>query len=260
MTDATGQARVLVVEDEQDLASLVQVNLELAGYEALLAGDGAEGLAYARRAKPDLILLDVMMPVLDGWQVLRALKEEADLVDIPVIMLTALGEERDIIRGHLQGAVRYLTKPFEMRALLGAIEEALREPTPEERLAQRERIKRLLTRLAELDSGRQNADLVQVSSLEPVPAPSAASRPMPNDAERARLYALTDKQRHIADAFARGRSARDLAEELGVSRSNVYATRKRIGRKLGVHPDDVPKEARRLGLGVDAEGSDGEQA
>lgn len=248
MSDTAEKARVLVVEDEQDLASLVQVNLELAGYEALLAGDGAEGLAYARRAKPDLILLDVMMPVLDGWQVLRALKEEPELNDIPVIMLTALGEERDIIRGHLQGAVRYLTKPFEMRALLGAIEEGLREPSDEERTERRERIKRLLTRLAELDSGRQNADRVQVSSLEPVPANAPAAPPEPNEAERARIYALTEKQRYIAEQFAKGRSARDLAEELDVSRSNVYATRKRIARKLGVHPDDVPNEARRLGL------------
>jgi DNA-binding response OmpR family regulator len=248
LSDGTQRSRVLIVEDEQDLASLVQVNLELAGYEALLANDGAEGLAYARRTKPDLILLDVMMPVLDGWQVLRALKDEPDLQDIPVIMLTALGEERDIIRGNLQGALRYLTKPFEIRALLGAIEEGLREPTEAERLAQRGLIKGLLTRLAELESGRLNADRVQVSRLEPVTV--AATTPnAPTDAERARLYALTEKQRHIAEAFALGRSASDLAHELDVSRSNVYATRKRIARKLGVHPGDVPREARRLGLG-----------
>lgn len=250
VTEQSDKATVLVVEDERDLASLVQVNLELAGYETLLASDGAEGLAYARRATPDLILLDVMMPVLDGWQVLRALKEEEALLDIPVIMLTALGEERDVIRGHLQGAVRYLTKPFEMRALLAAIEDALREPTEEERKAHRERIKRLLTRLAELDSGRRNQDVVQVSRLEPVGTVTATPSPAP-EPDRTRLYALTEKQRYITEQFAKGRSARELADELDVSRSNVYATRKRIARKLGVHPDDVAQEARRLGLGRD---------
>lgn len=244
------KARILVVEDEADLASLVQVNLELAGYDPVIARDGAEGLAHVRREAPDLILLDVMMPVLDGWQVLRALKEEEEFVDIPVIMLTALGEERDIIRGHLQGAVEYLTKPFEMRALLSTIEAGLREQTPEERKVRRKKITRLLTRLAELDSGRQSNGAVQVSRLEPVPSAPAPSEP--NDAERARLYALTEKQRWIAEQFAIGRSARELAEELEVSRSNVYATRKRIARKLGVHPDTVADEARRLGLGGDA--------
>jgi DNA-binding response OmpR family regulator len=244
----TQRSRVLIIEDEQDLASLVQVNLELAGYEALLASDGAEGLAYARRTKPDLILLDVMMPVLDGWQVLRALKDEPGLQDIPVIMLTALGEERDIIRGNLQGALRYLTKPFEMRALLDAIEEGLREPTEAEQLAQQDSTKKLLTRLAELESGRQSADRVRVSRLEPVTVVTTMPN-APNDAERARVHALTEKQRHIAEAFALGRSASDLADELDVSRSNVYATRKRIARKLGVPPGNVPQEARRLGLG-----------
>ncbi len=247
------KARILVVEDEADLASLVQVNLELAGYDATIARDGAEGLAQVRRDPPDLVLLDVMMPVLDGWQVLRALKEEDQFQDIPVIMLTALGEERDIIRGHLQGAVEYLTKPFEMKALLAAIEDGLREQTDEERKERRKKITKLLTRLAELDSGRQASRAVQVSRLEPVPSTPAPSAP--NDAERARLYALTEKQRYIAEQFALGRSARDLAEELEVSRSNVYATRKRIARKLGVHPDAVADEARRLGLADSTERS-----
>ncbi len=249
MTEPDPKSTILVVEDETDLASLIQVNLDMAGYESVLAADGGQGLAHARASKPDLILLDVMMPVLDGWQVLRALKEDEELAEIPVIMLTALGEERDIIRGHLQGAIRYLTKPFEMRALLAAIEDGLREVTPEERKVRRQRITRLLTRLAELDSGRQAGGAVQVSRLEPVAAQAAPRRP--NDAERARLYALTEKQRYVAEQFALGRSARELADELDVSRSNVYATRKRIARKLGVHPDDVANEAKRLGLASD---------
>ncbi len=243
--------QILVIEDEEDLANLVQVNLELAGYGVEIANDGAEGLAKVRDRTPDLILLDVMMPVLDGWQVLRALKEDHTLRDVPVIMLTALSEERDIIRGHLQGAVRYVTKPFEMRALLAAVEEGLAPPTDEELGERRQKIKTLLQRLAELDSGRPAEQSVRWSKLETPPERKRAVAE-PSDADLGRVDQLTDKQRYIAEQMASGRSARDLAEELDVSRSNIYATRKRIARKLGVQPDDVPEEARRLGLDTNA--------
>jgi DNA-binding response OmpR family regulator len=243
--------RILVIEDEEDLAALVKVNLELAGYEVETARDGAAGLTSIRDAAPDLVLLDVMMPVLDGWSVLRAVKEDPALLDVPVVMLTALSEERDIIRGHLQGAVQYVTKPFEMRRLLAAVEEGLREPDDEERRQRRDRVRELLRRLAELDSGRSGEAQVRISNLERVPAP-APPAPDVTDSERARLRELTENQRYIAEQLASGRSARDLATELGVSRSNVYATRKRIARKLGVGPDDVADEARRLGLDEDA--------
>jgi CheY-like chemotaxis protein/DNA-binding CsgD family transcriptional regulator len=241
---------VLVIEDEQDLSHLVRVNLELAGYRVEAAYNGAEGLSKARQVAPALILLDVMMPVLDGWNVLRALKEDEQLRDVPVIMLTALSEERDLIRGHLQGAVRYVTKPFEMKQLLGAVESALQPETDEELAARRTKIRGLLQRLAELDSGRAaGANPVRLSRLEQ-PPPPPPTEPEPTNAERDRVNLLTDKQRYIADQLAGGRSARDLAAELGVSRSNVYATRKRVARKLSVSPDDVATEAKRLGLGA----------
>lgn len=243
------EKHILVVEDEADLASLVQVNLDLAGYAVTVARDGREGLARARDERPDLVLLDVMMPVLDGWQVLRAMKEDEALQDIPVVMLTALSEERDIIRGHLQGAVRYVPKPFEMRALLRAVEDGLREPDEEERAMRRTHVRGLLQRLAELDSGRSGESSVRFSRLEAPPAVRTA-RAEPTAADRSKLDQLTEKQRYIADQLAAGRSARDVAEELDVSRSNIYATRKRIARKLGVHPDGVAEEAQRLGLGA----------
>ena len=161
---------ILVVEDEADLASLVEVNLDLAGHRVSIARDGAEGLTMARREEPDLILLDVMMPVLDGWQVLRSLKEDDGLQDIPVVMLTALSEERDLIRGHLQGAVRYLTKPFEMRMLLKAVEDGLRTPDETELKERRAKVRLLLQRLAELDSGRAGGESpVRFSKLENPP-------------------------------------------------------------------------------------------
>jgi CheY-like chemotaxis protein/DNA-binding CsgD family transcriptional regulator len=242
----TEDRHVLVVEDEEDLAALVEVNLQLAGYRVSIARDGAEGLTSARTAGPDVILLDVMMPVLDGWQVLRALKEDPALQDIPVVMLTALSEERDLIRGHLQGAIQYVTKPFEMRQLLQAVEVALDTPDAAELAERRRHVRLLLQRLAELDSGRAGEPSVRLSRLERPPEPAPASTV--GDDDLARLERLTPKQRYIAAQLANGRSARDLADELGVSRSNVYATRKRIGRKLGVPADDVAVEARRLGL------------
>ncbi len=189
-----------------------------------------------------------MMPVLDGWGVLSRLEQDPGLDDLPVVMLTALSEERDLIRGHLQGAVRYVTKPFEMRSLLEAVEQALEEPTEEERAERRRKVRALLQRLAELDSGRSAGRPVRFSRLEKPPEPEPAA-PRISDVDRTRLNALTDKQRYIAEQLAAGRSARELAEELEVCRSNIYATRKRIGRKLGVGADEVAREARRLGLG-----------
>lgn len=243
----TDKAHILVVEDEEDLASLVEVNLRLSGYEVTTAGDGGAALEAVGQARPDLILLDVMMPVLDGWQVLRRLKEDEEFAEIPVVMLTALSEERDIIRGHLQGAVRYLTKPFEMKVLLRTVEEGLQEPDEAEIAARRDRIRALLQRLAELDSGRNPSRAkVSLSRLEKLPPKPDREPPEPTEQERERLASLTERQRYVAEELARGRSARELAKELDVSRSNIYATRKRIARKLGVTPDDVSDEVRRL--------------
>jgi DNA-binding response OmpR family regulator len=243
----TDKAHILVVEDEEDLASLVEVNLRLSGYDVSTAGDGGAALEAVSQDPPDLILLDVMMPVLDGWQVLRRLKEDEEFATIPVVMLTALSEERDIIRGHLQGAVRYLTKPFEMKVLLRTVEEGLREPDDTEIAARRDRIRALLQRLAELDSGRNpGSSNVSLSRLEKLPPKADPTPPEPTDQERERLASLTERQRYVAEELARGRSARELAKELDVSRSNIYATRKRIARKLGVTPDDVSDEIRRL--------------
>lgn len=249
MADAptAGTVRVLLVEDQDELAEVVTLNLKLAEFEIVRARDGAEGVELARGEDPDIVLLDVMMPVLDGWQVLRRLKEDERTREIPVIMLTALAEEHDLIQGHLQGAIRYITKPFEMTELVKTIREALAPPNEEELARRKERVRTLLQRLAELDSGRTvTGSEVRLSRLET--AKPRDPQPTTTEAERGRLAELTAKQRYLAAQLAAGRSARELAEELGVSRSNIYATRKRIARKLGIHPDHVAEEARRLGL------------
>ena len=114
---------VLVVEDDRNIAELLQMYLEKEGYAVTIAEDGGKGLSKFRAIKPDLVLLDVMMPVMDGWSVCRAIRAEAQT---PVIMLTAKGETDDKVAGLKQGADDYITKPFEMKEVLARIEAVLR--------------------------------------------------------------------------------------------------------------------------------------
>ena len=114
---------VLVVEDDRNIAELLQMYLEKEGYTVTVAADGGQGLSKFRTNKPDLVLLDVMMPVMDGWAVCRAIRAESQT---PVIMLTAKGETDDKVAGLKQGADDYITKPFEMKEVLARIEAVLR--------------------------------------------------------------------------------------------------------------------------------------
>ena len=114
---------VLVVEDDPNIRELLQLYLEKDGYAVTLAADGGQGLAKFHAIKPDLVLLDVMMPVMDGWAVCKAIRAEDNT---PVIMLTAKGETDDKVTGLKTGADDYVTKPFEMKELLARIEAVLR--------------------------------------------------------------------------------------------------------------------------------------
>ena len=105
-------AQVLVIDDEAPIRLLCRVNLEAAGMQVLEAGDGLSGLAAARAERPDVILLDVMMPGMDGWQVLEELLDDEGTQDIPIIFLTARAELRDQAHGLELGGVDYVTKPF----------------------------------------------------------------------------------------------------------------------------------------------------
>lgn len=109
---------VLTIEDQADIRRLIRMTLEFKGYRVLEAGDGAEGLALARRERPDLILLDVMMPGVDGLSVSRSLAADAVLGRTPVIMLSALGTAEDHQAGLATGARAYLVKPFSPWQLL----------------------------------------------------------------------------------------------------------------------------------------------
>jgi DNA-binding response OmpR family regulator len=116
--------RILVIEDNPDLAYGLRNNLEIEGYEVEVAKDGTRGLSRARAGRPDLVVLDLMLPGMDGFRVLRAMREEG--IAMPVLILTARGEEADKIRGLRLGADDYVTKPFGVLELLARIEALLR--------------------------------------------------------------------------------------------------------------------------------------
>ncbi|MCC7352563.1 MAG: response regulator transcription factor [Anaerolineae bacterium] len=115
--------RILVVDDEKKIVALVRAYLEQAGYQVLVAGDGQEALHAARRERPDLIILDLMLPKMDGWEVSRVLRQESQ---VPIIMLTARVEDTDKIVGLELGADDYVTKPFNPRELVARVRSVLR--------------------------------------------------------------------------------------------------------------------------------------
>ncbi|MFP4168049.1 MAG: winged helix-turn-helix domain-containing protein [Desulfonatronovibrionaceae bacterium] len=121
--------KVLIVEDELDIGNLLAINLEAEGYKALQAVNGEEGLETARREKPDFIVLDLMLPGMDGLKVCKALKAESSTAAIPVLMLTARGEEVDRVVGFELGADDYVVKPFSVREVLLRIRAILNRKT-----------------------------------------------------------------------------------------------------------------------------------
>ena len=135
--------RVLVIDDEAPIRLLCRVNLEAEGMQVLEASDGPSGLEMARNERPDVILLDVMMPALDGWRVAEQLLDDDRTKDIPIIFLTARAEFRDRARGLDIGGVDYVTKPFNplelaplVRDLLARIERGERDELRGEKLAE----------------------------------------------------------------------------------------------------------------------------
>ena len=115
--------KILIVEDDANIADLLRLYLEKEGYQIAIASDGGKGVEQFRRFQPDLILLDLMLPVLDGWGVCRAIRSESQ---VPIIMLTAKSEVNDRITGLEMGADDYLVKPFEMKELMARINAVLR--------------------------------------------------------------------------------------------------------------------------------------
>jgi CheY-like chemotaxis protein/DNA-binding CsgD family transcriptional regulator len=248
-------ATVLVVDDEPDLRELLRINLSLDGHHVLLAADGDEALRVAHADSPDLILLDVMMPRRDGWEVLGAMKAgEPDVASIPVVMLTAKADEMDRVRGGIEGAIRYVTKPFSVSELRYTVSQALLggPEAAQRRRAQHE----ALTRLARLErsgftgghaggshvgagrgDGRPDlpAAKPRLTRLESRPARPALGAPRQwRSSIQSQVANLSGKQMKLLEAVGGTRTVSEAAESLGVSRSYVYASLRRIARKLGV--------------------------
>jgi two-component system KDP operon response regulator KdpE len=116
-------ARILVIEDDPAIASLTQLQLENRGYQVEIAKNGVEGLRQAYAWQPDLVVLDIMMPDMDGWTVCERLRE---LSDVPIVFVTAIGKEQDIVRGLEMGADDYIVKPFSPRELVARVEAVMR--------------------------------------------------------------------------------------------------------------------------------------
>lgn len=119
------QKRVLIADDEQDIVETIKFNLELENIECIDAHDGEEALLKAKKEHPDLILLDIMMPKINGYKVSRLLKFDESYKHIPIIMLTARAQEKDIELGEETGADEYVTKPFEMEILVELVKKYL---------------------------------------------------------------------------------------------------------------------------------------
>ncbi len=119
------KGRIMVVDDEPDVRTLCKINLEYEGYEVIEASDGMTALDLIGKEHPDLVILDIMMPEMDGWQVLEKLKSEEATASIPVVLLTAKADEASQLRGWEKGAADYLTKPFSPIALSRYVDRVL---------------------------------------------------------------------------------------------------------------------------------------
>jgi len=118
-------ARILVVDDDRVIQQLLKVNLELEGYAIDVAEDGEEALEQFDELRPNLVLLDIMMPKLDGWEVCRRLKQGVDSAEVPIVLLSARAQEADVQRGIELGVAAYVTKPFDPIQLLDLVADIL---------------------------------------------------------------------------------------------------------------------------------------
>ena len=117
--------RILAVDDEPNIVRLIQVNLERHGYEVETANNGVQALEKIRARRPDLVVSDVMMPEMDGFELLSTIKRDPALEDLPIIMLTAKTQDKNVMEGYTRGADMYLTKPFNPAELLAFVKRIL---------------------------------------------------------------------------------------------------------------------------------------
>ena len=141
---STAEERILIVDDESSIRLVCQLNLDAVGFQTLEAPDGETALALARVEQPDLILLDVMLPGIDGWRVAEELAASPETREIPILFLSARSDRSDEERGHEVGGLGYITKPFDPEELIDRIRDVLERTTRGEREAlRREWLERL---------------------------------------------------------------------------------------------------------------------
>lgn len=126
------KGKILVIDDEADIRTLCKVNLEYEGYEVVEAGDGLEGLEVLKAENPDVVLLDVMMPRMDGWEFMRKVKEAQSTALIPIVLLTAKADDSSQIQGWGEGIIDFVSKPFNPVTLVKHVNKALSEQDPKE--------------------------------------------------------------------------------------------------------------------------------
>ncbi|HVF75356.1 MAG TPA: response regulator [Acidimicrobiales bacterium] len=227
-------ASVLVVDDEDDIRELVRINLELDGHVVSTARDGHEALQLVATQVPDVIVLDVMMPGMDGWEVLSRIKSQhgSDAASVPVLMLTARTDEMDRLRGGIEGAIRYLTKPFSLTELRAEVRNALEgDPEPVKRRKVQHDALEQLARMERGDSAPPEGARPKLTKLDGAPEAKPAAYRTPRLSADG-VDTLSVKQRELLQMVATTPTVREAAERLSVSRSNVYASLRRIARKL----------------------------
>jgi len=131
-SDTVSKSTILIVDDERDILDLIEYNLKKEGFIVVTAEDGEEGIERARQVKPDLVLLDIMMPKMDGLEVIDMMRQDATLKDIPVIFLTARSDEKTEVKGLDRGADDFLTKPISTTKLVSRIKAVLRRYSEDE--------------------------------------------------------------------------------------------------------------------------------
>ena len=132
------QYKILIVDDDENICELLRLYLEKDGFETVVANDGEQAVDYAAKYMPDLILLDIMLPKLDGWQVCREIRKSSD---VPIIMLTAKGETFDKILGLELGADDYISKPFDTKEVIARIKAVLRRSSDKDKASQIQEVK-----------------------------------------------------------------------------------------------------------------------
>lgn len=223
-------ARILIVEDEKDLAELVEYNLRAAGFETEAAGTGAGGLAKAHSFRPDLVLLDLMLPDIGGSEVLRRFKEDPELRRIPIVIVSAKGHEVDRIQGLELGADDYVVKPFSVRELLLRVKAVLRRSEADEVSAAK-----LVAGAIQLDTARHQVRVagqeVVLTALEFRLLRTLLERP---DRVQSREVLLSDVWGIQAEIHTRtvDTHIKRLREKLGPA-GDIIETVRGVGYKLG---------------------------